>query len=124
MWSIFLACSLLLVTCMPVWSEPQPEQDSLRVCADPNNLPFSNQREEGFENALAQLVAHELGRTVTYTWWPQRRGFIRNTLNARRCDVVMGIPSSFEPAQPTRPYYRSTYVFVTQSDRHLNIHSF
>lgn len=96
----------------------------LRVCADPNNLPFSNRAEEGFENEIARLVAKDLGRTVSYTWWPQRRGFIRNTLRARKCDVVIGIPSSFELAQPTAPYYRSTYVFVTRRDRHLTIRSF
>jgi quinoprotein dehydrogenase-associated probable ABC transporter substrate-binding protein len=91
------------------------------VCADPNNLPFSNQQEEGFENALAHVVARDLGRTVTYVWWPQRRGFIRNTLRAGGCDVVMGIPDTFELAQPTHPYYRSTYVFVTRRDRGLDI---
>lgn len=88
----------------------------LRVCADPNNLPFSNQAEEGFENQLAELVAGDLGREVEYTWQPQRRGFIRTTLRAGLCDVVMGIPSSFELAMPTRPYYRSTYVFVQRED--------
>lgn len=86
----------------------------LRVCADPNNLPFSNERGEGFENALADLVAGELGARVEYTWWAQRRGFIRNTLTARTCDVVMGMPSSMELALTTRPYYRSTYVFITR----------
>lgn len=96
----------------------------LRVCADPNNLPFSNSRGEGFENALATLVARDLGKTVRYTWWPQRRGFIRNTLRARECDVVMGIPTSFELARATIPYYRSSYVFVTRRDRHLRIDSF
>lgn len=89
---------------------------ALRVCADPNNLPFSNAEEQGFENALARLAARELGRTVEYTWWAQRRGFIRNTLNARTCDVVIGVPTDFEMAQTTRPYYRSTYVFVTRRD--------
>jgi quinoprotein dehydrogenase-associated probable ABC transporter substrate-binding protein len=96
----------------------------LRVCEDPNNLPFSNNRGEGFENELATLVAKDLGRTVRYTWWPQRRGFIRNTLRAGACDVVMGIPSSYGLAQPTVPYYRSTYVFVTRRDRRLHIASF
>ena len=96
----------------------------LRVCADPNNLPFSNRRGEGFENRIASLVAREMGATVRYTWWPQRRGFIRNTLNTGACDVVMGIPSSFELARATRPYYRSTYVFVTRKDRGLDIRSF
>ncbi|HEU4699153.1 MAG TPA: substrate-binding domain-containing protein [Gemmatimonadales bacterium] len=96
----------------------------LRVCADPNNLPFSNARGEGFENRLAELVARELGATVRYTWWAQRRGFARNTLNARVCDLVMGVPSSYELAWPTRPYYRSTYVFVVRKDRGLRVRSF
>jgi mxaJ protein len=96
----------------------------LRVCADPNNLPFSNERREGFENELAELIARELGATVRYTWWAQRRGFFRNTLNARACDVVMGVPSSFELALTTAPYYRSTYVFVTRADRALDVRSF
>jgi quinoprotein dehydrogenase-associated probable ABC transporter substrate-binding protein len=96
----------------------------LRVCADPNNLPFSNDRREGFENVLAELVGRDLHRTVRYTWWPQRRGFIRNTLRAGSCDVVMGVPSSFELAQTTMPYYRSTYVFVTRRRARLHLHSF
>ena len=95
----------------------------LRVCADPNNLPFSNDRGEGFENALAELVARELGRTVRYTWWPQRRGFIRNTLQAGDCDVVMGVPADYELARTTRPYYRSSYVFVTRSDDPVQVQS-
>ena len=66
----------------------------LRVCPDPNNLPYSNEREEGFENALAQLIAADLQRSLRYTWWPQRRGFIRETLQAGRCDVVMGMPTT------------------------------
>src|SRR5512144_2991888 len=96
----------------------------LRVCADPNNLPFSNDKQQGFENAVAELVAADLHRRVTYTWLPQRRGFARNTLNAHKCDVIMGVPSSYELAMPTRPYYRSTYVFVSRRDRHVTIHSF
>src|SRR5438477_8297437 len=86
----------------------------LRVCADPNNLPFSNRRLEGFENRLANLVAREMGARVEYTWWAQRRGFFRNTLRAGVCDVVMGVPSGIEMALPTRPYYRSTYVVVSR----------
>ncbi|HEY2026395.1 MAG TPA: substrate-binding domain-containing protein [Gemmatimonadaceae bacterium] len=86
----------------------------LRVCADPNNLPFSNERREGFENRLADLVARDLGRTVEYTWWAQRRGFIRNTLKAGKCDVVMGVPTGLGMVLATRPYYRSTYAFVTR----------
>lgn len=95
----------------------------LRVCADPNNLPFSNQRLEGFENELAKLIASEMNAAVTYEWWAQRRGFVRNTLRAGKCDVILGVPSSFELALATRPYYRSSYVFVTRADRKLDITS-
>jgi mxaJ protein len=86
----------------------------LRVCADPNNLPFSNEREEGFENRIARLIARDLGAELRYTWWAQRRGFVRNTLGAGRCDVILGVPAGFEPVATTAPYYRSTYVFVTR----------
>jgi quinoprotein dehydrogenase-associated probable ABC transporter substrate-binding protein len=96
----------------------------LRVCADPNNLPFSNRAGEGFENRLAELIAREMGVTVKYTWFAQRRGFIRNTLRAGECDLVAGIPSSFELALPTRPYYRSTYVFVYRKDAGFDVRSF
>ncbi len=88
----------------------------LRVCADPNNLPFSNQQREGFENRIAEVLADELGAQVTYTWWAQRRGFLRNTLNAGVCDVVMGLPAQAEMVRTTRPYYASSYVFVTRGD--------
>jgi mxaJ protein len=98
------------------------ERRVLRVCADPNNLPFSNARGEGFENALAELVAGVLGKKVSYTWWAQRRGFIRNTLNAGTCDVIMGVPQ-LDMIGTTRPYYRSTYVFVSRKDRALDFSS-
>jgi mxaJ protein len=93
--------------------------DTLRVCADPNNLPFSNSHEQGFENAIANVLAKDLGMRVTYTWMPERRGFIRNTLKAKSCDVVMGEPVGFEMARVTAPYYRSAYAFVTRADRNL-----
>jgi mxaJ protein len=95
----------------------------LRVCSDPNNLPFSNQRQQGFENRLAELIAKDEGATVQYTWWPQRRGFIRNTLAAGKCDLVMGMPTGAERVLTTRPYYRSTYVFVSRKDRNLKVTS-
>ncbi len=85
-----------------------------RVCADPNNLPYSNAQGAGFENKIAELVAHELGRTLSYVWRPQRRGFIRETLRAGRCDAVMSVPAGFEAALPTDAYYTSTYVFVSR----------
>jgi quinoprotein dehydrogenase-associated probable ABC transporter substrate-binding protein len=103
-------------------SARQPSRE-LRVCADPNNLPFSNQRQQGFENRLAELIAKEEGAAVRYTWWPQRRGFIRNTLAAGKCDLVMGMPYGAERVLTTRPYYRSTYVFVSRKDRHLGVTS-
>jgi quinoprotein dehydrogenase-associated probable ABC transporter substrate-binding protein len=108
----------------PPAGSSDPASKVLRVCADPNNLPFSNRAQKGFENALADLVAHDLKRTVAYTWFPQRRGFIRNTLAAGRCDVVIGVPAHYGMAATTQPYYRSSYVFVTRKARHLDIHSF
>jgi len=88
----------------------------LRVCADPNNLPFSNERGEGFENKIAELIADELGVTLSYTWWAQRRGFIRNTLNTGSCDLVTGTTNGIEMLRTTLPYYRSGYAFVTRQD--------
>jgi mxaJ protein len=96
----------------------------LRVCADPNNLPFSNAKGQGFENRIVQLIASDLHRPVVYTWWAQRRGYVRNTLKDRRCDLWPGVASGVEMLDTTRPYYRSTYVFVTRADRHLDIRSF
>jgi len=96
----------------------------LRVCADPNNLPFSNSRGEGFENKLAELLARELNADLRYTWHAQRRGFVRETLRAKACDLIPGVPTSFELAMPTRPYYRSTYVFVQRKDAPFRVHSF
>jgi mxaJ protein len=96
----------------------------LRVCADPDNLPFSSDRGTGFENRVAELIASEINARIEYTWWPQRRGFLRNTLNAKRCDVVMGLPTAMEMALTTQPYYRSSYVFVSKADRRLNVSSF
>lgn len=97
--------------------------NALRVCADPNNLPYSNDRHEGFENKIAELFGEQLGQPVTYTWWAQRRGFIRKTLKAGDCDVVMGLPKGLDMVETTRPYYRSSYVFVSRSDRHLDVSS-
>jgi len=89
----------------------------LRVCSDPNNLPFSNRKEQGFENRIARILGRELHRKVEYTWWPQRRGFIRKTLKQGLCDVVIGVPANYELTENTPPYYRSTYVFVMRRDQ-------
>jgi mxaJ protein len=95
----------------------------MRICADPNNLPYSNRLGDGFENKIAELLAADRGATIEYTWWAARRGYVRNTLSAGACDVLMGVPAGFAPAQTTTPYYRSSYVFVSKRDRHLDLHS-
>ncbi|HET9621543.1 MAG TPA: quinoprotein dehydrogenase-associated putative ABC transporter substrate-binding protein [Kofleriaceae bacterium] len=121
---LVVALVAALVACgQPAGGAPVAPVAPLRVCADPNNLPFSNRARAGFENALAELVAHALGREVAYTWFPQRRGFIKNTLKAGKCDLVIGVPAGYELAATTRPYYRSTYVFVSRADRRLDIHA-
>lgn len=100
----------------PATGTPTASLTALRVCADPNNLPFSNARGEGFENRLATLLAEELGLPLRYTWFAQRRGFVRETLGAGACDVIPGIVASSDRVLVTRPYYRSTYVFVRRTD--------
>jgi mxaJ protein len=100
-----------------------PARGLLRVCADPNNLPFSNRREQGYENRIADLLAARMHLEVRYTWWAQRRGFIRHTLNAHRCDVVMGLPAGDPMVLTTAPYYRSSYVFLYRRDRGLRLAS-
>jgi len=118
---LFLVGALL-----PAWQQPAAaqmrEDPSLsielvdpkvfRVCADPHNLPFSNEAGEGFENKVAQLFADKLGKTLAYSWYPDSIGFIRNTLNAHKCDVIMGFPQGGDLAQGTNPYYRTTYTLV------------
>jgi quinoprotein dehydrogenase-associated probable ABC transporter substrate-binding protein len=84
----------------------------LRVCADPHNMPFSTDKGEGFENKLAELFAGRLGKSLAYAWYPQATGFVRNTLGAHRCDVMMGAPQGDDLVQVTNPYYRSAYALV------------
>ena len=87
-----------------------------RACADPRDLPFSNEAGEGFENKIAELFARKLGKSVAYTFYPDATGFIRNTLNAHRCDVVLGIAQGDDIVQPTNPYYRTSYVAAYHQD--------
>ena len=93
----------------------------------PENMPFSNEKLEGFENKIAELLAKEFGASLSYVWWGQRRGFIRNTMNATlkeaRCDVVIGVPAGYDLVQTTKPYYRSTYVFVYRKGKGPQIKS-
>jgi quinoprotein dehydrogenase-associated probable ABC transporter substrate-binding protein len=84
----------------------------LRVCADPHNMPFSTEKGEGFENKLAEMLAEKLGKRLSYTWYPQATGFVRNTLAAHKCDVMMGAPQGDDLIQVTNPYYRSAYALV------------
>src|SRR4051794_18225481 len=93
----------------------------LRVCADPNNLPFSNKAEEGLENRLAELLAAHLGASLQYPWYAERKSFLKNSLNAGVCDVVMGVPASLDTVFTTHPYYYSTYVLVERNDKHWKI---
>jgi len=86
----------------------------LRVCADPRNLPFSDEKGEGFENKLAELFAQKLQKKLDYTYFPQATGFVRMTLAAHRCDVIMGFPQGDELVQGTNPYYRTSYALVSK----------
>ncbi len=111
---------LVLALGLPV----QGKEAIFKVCADPANPPLSSSVEPGFENKIAHLFAQELGQKVEYTWFPQRIGFLRNTLKAKdsktgryKCDVVMGVPAGYELAATTKPYYRSTYVLVVARGR-------
>jgi quinoprotein dehydrogenase-associated probable ABC transporter substrate-binding protein len=115
----WLACALAVPAGCPAVAQDQPPpRQALRVCQDPNNLPFSNTAGEGFENKIAELFGRELGLPVTYYSFPQRMAFIRNTLRYKlpgedyRCDIVMGVPAGFDQVSATKPYYRSTYVLV------------
>ena len=118
---------LMILIILPAFPVMAGEQEVFRVCSDPNNLPFSNQARDGFENRLADLLARDLGMPVEYTWFPQRMGFIRNTLKAReptrdgyKCDVIMGVPHRYDRAITTKPYYRSTYALVYVKGRGLD----
>jgi mxaJ protein len=115
-----LAAACLICASTAARSEAGSE---LRVCADPNNMPFSNRDGAGFENKIAELAADKLGKTLSYTWWAQRRGFIRHTLKAGLCDVVIGVPAHYDLVENTRSYYRSAYVFVSQRGRNLQLRS-
>ena len=96
--------------------------NSLRVCADPSNLPFSNERLEGFENKIIEIIAEELDKPVHYTWFPQTVGYIRNTLKINECDLITGITIGNERVQNTNPYYHSIYALVyAQKNKPLSL---
>jgi quinoprotein dehydrogenase-associated probable ABC transporter substrate-binding protein len=113
----------LLVGAALADSQTGSGQGPLRICADPNNMPFSNENEDGFENKLARLIGAALGQNVSYLWSAQHRGFIRRTLKAGDCDILIGVPGQLDTVETTQPYYRSSYVFVSRADRRLDITS-
>jgi mxaJ protein len=122
--SALMALRLALAFIVSAGATPAGPARELRVCADPDNLPFSNDRLEGFENKIAQVVAKDLNASVRYTWQQQNRGFIRRTLKAGVCDLVIGVPSGNELVLSTKPYYSSTFVFVYAKNRNLKLRSF
>jgi quinoprotein dehydrogenase-associated probable ABC transporter substrate-binding protein len=122
--SIAIALLALVGIALPGGAGAQDAEGSIelvdphvfRACADPRDLPFSNEAGEGFENKIAELLAHKLDKSVAYTFYPDSTGFIRNTLNAHRCDVVLGIAQGVDIVQPTNPYYRTSYVAAYRKD--------
>jgi mxaJ protein len=119
--------SRTLITTIALWalggaigSSQAPE---LRICGDPDNLPFSNQKLEGFENRIAAVVAEELGAKPAYTWWPHQRGLVKNTLDTGACDVLFGVPQGLDTVLWTKPYYRTSYVLAYRRDRGYRIRS-
>ena len=114
-----LACLAGAVAAQPAAAEAPGADKVLRVCQDPNNLPLSNRAQEGFENKIAALFAQQLGWKLEHTWYPQRMGFIRNTLRAKeehteryKCDLVTGVAKGFDMAATTHSYYRSSYAMA------------
>ena len=104
--------ALLLLACAALGAQAQDAPATLRVCADPDNLPYSREDGSGFENRIARLVAEDFGVPLAYAWLPDLRGFVRKTMGAGLCDVIVGVPAGFERTLNTRPYYRSSYVLV------------
>ncbi len=123
-WLLSAAAALTAALCTGFAAAAEPRRE-LAVCSDPHNLPFSDDKLQGFENKVAALIAEDLGASLRYAWSVQRRGFLRRTLQARRCDLVMGVPASGLPGvSATRPYYASTYAFVSLRERRLELGNF
>jgi len=99
----------------------QTDPSEFKVCADPDNMPYSTQKGEGFENKIAEVLAKDLGKTLTYEFWLDRQGYLRNTINAQRCDVIIGMGSDVDSLRTSKPYYRSGYVYVYRKSSNYNI---
>src|SRR5688572_29815425 len=104
-------------------SQSSAQTPTLRICGDPDNLPFSNDKLEGFENKIAAVIAADLGAAPTYAWWPRQRGLVRNTIDAGTCEVIFGVPEGLDFVLWTKPYYRTSYVMAYRSDRNYRITS-
>ena len=124
--SSILLGSLMMISNAVLAEGNDKKRDALRVCADPNYMPFSHKDKSGYENQIADLIGEELKLPVKYTWFPQRMGFIRNTLKKKevgsdqyRCDLVIGVPKEFDFAKATIPYMHSTYAIVTLKEGKL-----
>ena len=100
-----------------------PKDDEFKVCADQDNLPYSNDKGEGFENKIAEVLAADLGKELSYQFWHDRFGFLRNTLNAKRCDVIIGTNTTYDALDTTKPYYRAGHVWIYREDSGYNISS-
>ena len=119
--AVLLSMDLVAPVCTAEGQRPDlVNRTALRVCADPANMPFSNDKNEGFENKIAEIVAAELKVQVEYTWFPQATGFIRQTLFAKRCDVVIGYAQGDELVLNTNHYYRSTYALLYRAGTGLD----
>jgi hypothetical protein len=122
------SCTVLMSSCLALCAHQASADQSegvLKVCADPSNLPLSNDKGEGYENKIAEALAHDLKLRVEYTFYPQRIGFVRNTLRFKdvqsqqyKCDLIIGVPKEYELTATTQPYMHSTYalIFSSRSD--------
>ena len=99
----------------------QARDNEFKVCADSNNMPYSNDKGEGFENKIAELLAADMGKELSYQYWFDRFGYLRNTLNAWRCDYLIGTNTTYDAVDTTKPYYRAGHVFIYRKDSGLNI---
>ncbi len=116
-WTPLFVLAASLLACLPAQAQRAEmiSRTELRVCADPNNLPYSNEARQGFENRIAEIIGADLELPVTYVWFPQVTGFVRNTLRARECDLVMGAVSGDGIMDSTNPYYHTSYMMVTRT---------
>src|SRR4051794_22648100 len=110
---MYSLCSVALAALLLATSALASTTQTIRVCADPDNLPFSNREMQGFENRIAEMLARDLNVSIQYVWQRMGRNFVAEYLDKSRCDLLIGIPTAYRAVLTTRAYYRSTYVFVT-----------